>query len=46
MKIMDVVSVAVERSAAALVSGEPHCEQNREVSGFGSPHRVHKTLGI
>jgi len=43
---MDVVSVAAARSVAVLVSGVPHCEQNREVSGLGSPHPVHKTLGI
>ena len=38
VKIIEVVSPAVARSAAALVRGVPHCEQNRAVSGLASPH--------
>src|SRR5215471_18160547 len=39
VNISDVVSPAVARSAADLDNGMPHCEQNRALSGFGSPHR-------
>src|SRR5262249_21740471 len=46
VKIMEVVSVAVARSAALLVSGVPHCEQKRKLSELGSPQVGHTTLGI
>jgi hypothetical protein len=40
VKIIDVVSPALPRSAAVLVKGVPHCEQKRALSGLGSPHPV------